>query len=433
MGAPLTDVYIRSISPPDTGRIEITDERCAGLSIRVTAAGVRSWSYKYRDRTTGKVERVSLGRYPTVSLAKAREMADRRRLAVMDGGNPRAEQRKRKAAEKAAITFDALADAYLAERVAKKTPASLATTRSYLKAAREQWQGRKAKDIDRDDVIAFLGDRAEEAPVAANRLRSVLVTMYGWAMDNGHVEATPMVRIPKPAVETARDRIILDDEIPILWQALDGLDGGFARAFRALALLGQRPGEIAGLMLDEVHDLDKPAVARIELPPARTKNRRRHVIPLPGRARELIREAISAKPDGDDSPYVFGSYRNPGAPIDRHSFARAMARLVDGLDPNDGDDARRAAVKRLQADRPTPHDWRRTMITGLGRLGFRRDDIKALVNHAEGDVTERHYDRYDRLPEKRRALEAWEAHVLILIGERRKPADVVPLSQKKRG
>ena len=43
------------------------DMRCPGLELRVTANGVKSWSFRYRDRTTGKTERKTLGRYPDVS------------------------------------------------------------------------------------------------------------------------------------------------------------------------------------------------------------------------------------------------------------------------------------------------------------------------------------------------------------------------------
>jgi integrase len=261
---------------------------------------------------SGAVERVSLGRYPTVTLAKARELADKRRIAVAEGISPRAEQRRQRATERAAIAFDERVGRFLVERVAARIPKSLASVTSYLSRARDKWRSRAAKDITRDDVIAFLRDRAIGAPVAANRCRSALVTLFGWAVDEGYLSASPMVRIPKPATERAKDRVILDDEFPILWQAVDGLDPMFRRAFQVLALLGQRPGEISALTIGEVFDLSSPDRARIELGPDRTKNGRRHVIPLPDRARAIIAEAIAAKEEADRSPYVFASPRAAG-------------------------------------------------------------------------------------------------------------------------
>ncbi|HUG60337.1 MAG TPA: hypothetical protein VMP03_00735 [Methylomirabilota bacterium] len=100
-----------------------------------------------------------------------------------------------------------------------------------------------------------------------------------------------------------------------------------------------------------------------------------------------------------------------------------MARLIEGL-PSPADRRDAVVFEWRQADRPTPHDFRRTMITGLSRLGTRRDTIKAVVNHAEGDITETHYDR---MTEKRQVLDAWEAHVLAVIG------DYVPAAAVQEG
>jgi integrase len=255
--------------------------------------------------------------------------------------------------------------------------------------------------------------------------------MFGWAVDEGYLETTPVVRIPKPGIEVARERVINDSEIGVLWRAFGTLDfEAMTLAFRLLAITGQRPGEIIGMEVNELHDLEKPSEARWELPPVRTKNGRRHVVPLPRAASEIVAAALRLRTEkrDTDSPYVFVSRRNSGDRFDSHSFARAMKRIVLGLAP-EGDDE--VVVKTIQADHPRPHDFRRTMVTGLGRLGFRREDIKALVNHAEGDITERHYDRYDRLPEKRACLEAWERHVMQAIGEAESlPANVVAIAKK---
>jgi integrase len=76
----------------------------------------------------------------------------------------------------------------------------------------------------------------------------------------------------------------------------------------------------------------------------------------------------------------------------------------------------RAISARVKADRPTPHDFRRTVATGLARLGIPRDDRLAVLAHAYGDVHEV-YDHYDRLPQKRAALEMWERHLRKVIAD----------------
>ena len=73
MKAALTDILLRSLKPPAKGRLEIADIKCAGLEFRLTAGGVRSWSFRFRDPATGLPARSTIGRYPQFSLAEARQ------------------------------------------------------------------------------------------------------------------------------------------------------------------------------------------------------------------------------------------------------------------------------------------------------------------------------------------------------------------------
>lgn len=410
----LSDVLIRSLKLPNQGRREIVDQKCPGLVLRVSASGQLSWSVRYRPKGKGRVERLSIGRFPAVGLAKAREIARIKQVTVAAGGDPRAEARRQRLEEITALSVDELFDRFIAEYVSKRTPRSESGVKSYLKAARHKWRGRKARDIDRAEVLSFLKERAENTPASSNRTRSILIRAFGWAVDEGLLLISPMVRIPRYGMEKARERVLTDEELPIIWHAFDSLTGSMPYAFRLLALLGQRPGEIIGLRRGEIHDLHNPSSARIEFPPERTKNKRRHVVPLTETARRVIVTAIGTQSDGVPSTYVFTSARNPDRPYDVRSFARAMKRIVASL-KNDGKSDQ--ILSHLKADRPTPHDLRRTMTTGLSRIGVSREIRKAVINHSEGDVMEV-YDRYEKLVEKRAALEAWETHLLLSIGKR---------------
>jgi len=64
MKKPLTDTLIRTIAAPASGRVEISDERCSGLAFRVTASGVRSWSFRFRCPRSNGLTRATLGTYP---------------------------------------------------------------------------------------------------------------------------------------------------------------------------------------------------------------------------------------------------------------------------------------------------------------------------------------------------------------------------------
>jgi hypothetical protein len=122
----LTDAAIQGLAPPASGRIEILDSRCRGLAIRVTAGGVKSWTFRYRDRVSGKAERKTLGRYPDVSLARAREIADSNRVEVYAGQSPQERIRLARRLEKKAPSFDDLADRYLREAVEPRKAVSTA-------------------------------------------------------------------------------------------------------------------------------------------------------------------------------------------------------------------------------------------------------------------------------------------------------------------
>ena len=72
----LTDQVLKAARAPKTGRVEITDARCAGLTFRVTDQDARTFSFRFRCPTSGRVQRYTLGDYPDLSLAKARQKAD---------------------------------------------------------------------------------------------------------------------------------------------------------------------------------------------------------------------------------------------------------------------------------------------------------------------------------------------------------------------
>src|SRR5450631_2440857 len=110
----LTDALIRALTAPKTGRLEYADTRSGGLALRVTAAGVKSWSFRFRDPVSGKPARFSIGQYPEVSLADARERADGLRRAVAKGENP-IERKRNDRAEAPKKTFQHLADRYMSE------------------------------------------------------------------------------------------------------------------------------------------------------------------------------------------------------------------------------------------------------------------------------------------------------------------------------
>ena len=350
-----------------------------------------------------------------MSLAQARAEAAQIRAQVRAGADPQADKRARRQAAATALIFEALADLYI-ERYAKPQKASWRNDQGYLRAnAVPVWGKRSAASITKADAAQLLFEVVARSPVTANRLRSVLAKMFGWAVDSHLLAANPMIGVKKPHAEgEGKDRTLADDELKTFWHALDGagLAPGTIAALRVLVLLGQRPGEIAGMARSELDHIDDADGPRWEIPAERMKARRAHVIPLPPLAKEIIAAELQ-----DGREFVFASKFVDRERLARHSMSQAMRRLIDGLDTSNG------AGARLKANPPTPHDLRRSVATGMARLRIPREDRLAVLAHRHDDTHGRHYDRYERLSEKRAALEAWERHVRKVIQRRRRRQD----------
>jgi integrase len=193
----------------------------------------------------------------------------------------------------------------------------------------------------------------------------------------------------------------------------------------------------AGAATAEFASLEDKDRARWIIPAARSTNGRAHLVPLTDVARQTVLAALAlsqqpalvgrrgAKEHGQQAPhnsadaaYLFPSPSVDDAPITAHALAVAMRRFAESLD--------KSAGKSWRADRPSPHDLRRTVATRLAELGVSKEDRDAVLNHTPQDVGKKHYDLYEREREKRRALDMWASALMALL-ERDQRMNVVPL------
>jgi hypothetical protein len=254
------------------------DEAVTGLALRVTRQGTKSWTFHYTR--AGRRGRKTLGRYPAVSLASARGLASETAVAVAEGRDPRHSA--------GSMTVAALAERYIAAVAGK----------------------RSAKEIERrirKDVVPIIGavplaqlhrrdatrviDRKADAPIAARRSFEDLRAMLRWAVARGDLDHNPLEGMRGPDPSKARERVLSDDEIRTLWQALPtalSRSPACQRIIRLCLLTGQRVGEVAGMRRSEF-DL---AQGLWSLPAQRTKNGHAHSVPLSGAALEIVREAL---------------------------------------------------------------------------------------------------------------------------------------------
>ncbi|MCK1447234.1 integrase arm-type DNA-binding domain-containing protein [Bradyrhizobium sp. 2] len=399
MARALTDSTIKGIKAPASGRVEVADLRCAGLSFRVTAGGVRSWSFRFRDPQSGKDARSTIGHYPDISLGDARKAADALRGKVADGVNPIVEKRRDRS-EASSKTFQALADRYLDEHARRFKRSADADERNLRLHVLPKWAKRRYDHIRRADVIELVEGMVKAgSPVQANRVQALISMVFSFAVDSDLMDANPCSRLRKRGVENLGTRVLSDTEIGQFWRrtVLPPVSRRVGLALRLTLLTGCRPGEAAGIGRKELTDLDRAGMAAWLLPSERSKNGRAHLVPLSELARSTILSAIELISEDDE--YLFPSPVEAAAPITGHSLTVAMSRLTAKIDG--------AALTTWKADPPSPHDLRRTVATRLSALGISKEDRDACFNHTPTDVGSRHYDQYERAAEKRRALDAW--------------------------
>jgi integrase len=400
---PLTDRFLRGLKAAGA-RTEIADAGCRGLSIRCTAAGLKTWTYAYK--LNGRMRRITLGEFPALGLSEARAQADERRAQRQGGKDPRALQDAERAAHaRTTLTFAELCDLYIAH-VKARGKISWKTDDGYLKRPKAKFGSRPAVSITRRELMDFFELTARKSKSSANRTQSTVRTMWGWAADRDHVPMNFLAGLKKVGgKEKEKDRVLTADEIRAFLELLIETDVEVTEivrlALKGILLTAQRPGEVAGMMLSELHDLSGDTPHWI-IPRERTKNKKtEHTVPLSAAAVGLILEALEVSKDyakdQNDKP-VFASRFEGVTTLARHSLSHAVRRILKDKD----------------FAKFTPHDLRRTAATMAQSQRIPRDYVKALLNHKDGDVTSI-YARWHMFDEKREAMLAIEAALLPLM------------------
>lgn len=418
----LTDAFCRAAKPAQGGRLDVSDQRCAGLSFRVTPNGAKSWNFRFRDPVSRRTLRATIGGYPDVTLSAARERADTLRGQVAAGINP-AEVKRRERDEASDRTFKVLADRYMKEHARRhKVERSADGDDLNLKVhILPQWQKLDYRKIRRADVIELIeGIVVAGKHTAANRVHALISKIFSFAIDSDLLESNPAARLRKRGTEKTGKRTLDDGELRLFWRraVLPPISRQVGLALRLALLTCTRANEVSGPKLSEFSDLDDLKKAAWIIPRLRIKNKRDFLMPLSPLAVETIRAAQELLPDGAE--YLFESPRKKGCPIDRHSLAVAMARLADEM----------SDIRTWAEDPPSPHDLRRTANTRMSALGVPKEDRDACMNHRRRDVGSVHYDMYERAKEKRTAVNKLSASLTSIFGLK-SPRFVAKTSRKE--
>jgi integrase len=386
----LTDLFIKTVDIPTDKRIEIYDQKITGLTLRVTPAGKKTFTFTYRMPGNKIKRRLQIGTYPAVLLADAREKCIQAMRDINNNIDPGLGVKDTK---RTPLIKDLIIEFWERELSKKKSGKDM--LRILNKDALPAWGTRKASSITRRDVVVLLDKvRDRGSPVAANRLHGRLSRMFNFACERGILEYSPIVRLRKTA-EHHRERVLNDEEIRKFWLTIDkvGLHPLTAIALKLILTTAQRPGEVINMCYDEI--CMKTAIWSI--PAEKSKNGRLHKVPLNSISLELLQQA---KKYSTNSKYVFPSPVKllKCKPIEVRTLSRSINR-------------KHAAIG---IDKFVPHDLRRTVRTKFAKLKINDIVAERILNHSLQGMA-RVYNQHDYLGEMGEALRLWQQHLLTIV------------------
>ena len=363
---------VKRAKPPTNGQVDIFDAGYPGFALRVSYGGGKSWVYFYR--IGGRLRRRSLGTYPAVTLAEARQLWRDAKHQVSLGRDPGWQRASD-------LNFESVAREWLKRDQADKRSLK-EVTRIVEKELIPEWGQRSIRDIRRHDILV-LSDRIADrgATTMARRVMAYVHRLFRWAKSRDLIESNPATDLPKPGREVARDRVLTDAELAAVWKAAVEIGWPYGPAAQLLILTGARRAEIAELKWSEIHG------NTIKLSGARTKNAEPHDMPLSEQALDVL----SRMPRIAGSEYVFGKPLRSGA------WSNAKIKF---------------SAAKIQPWRI--HDLRRTVSTGMNELGTEPHIVEAVLGHTVKGVAGV-YNRAKYEAAKRAALKAWGAHVMALV------------------
>jgi integrase len=389
----LTDTRIKAMKPK-TSDYKVADGE--GLSLFVTKSGSKLWRMRYRF--DGKEKVLAFGKYPEVSLSRAREKKRKARALLADGIDPRAKEKadKERADAKSEHTFEKIA----AELVAKQRKEGIAKVtldkKTWLiEKANADFGSLPVSEISPSLILETL--RKEESKgnyETAKRLRSTIGQVFRFAVATARAETDPTyaLRGALIAPKVTHMAAITDrEDFRRLVQAVWAYEGGSpsTRAgLKLMVLLYPRPGELR-LALWEEFDLEK---ATWTLPASRTKMRREHVKPLSPQAVEILNQL---RFDTGSNYRVFPSSIARDRPISENTLNQALRRMG------------------FEKDEHTSHGFRASASSLLNESGkWSPDAIEAELAHMGADEVRRAYHRALYWKERVKMANWWAKQVV---------------------
>lgn len=339
--------------PANGKRSYYYDTKLRGLGVAVTGGGTKSLIvYRW---VSGKPERVTLGRYPDLSLEQARRMAAEVNATIAKGENPNDKRR----ADRAEITFGGMFVEYL-ERHAKIHKKAWQEDEAQNKRHLSSWSKRKLSNITRNDIQKLHQEIGrEKGQYTANRLLALLSIVFNKAREFGLWEKPNPVTGIKKFREQSRERFLQADELPKFFEALAAETNDTIRDYILLSLLtGARRSNVQAMQWEQINFVQ----AEWRIPD--TKNGTPQTIPLNEEAMMILQQRKAQS----ESMYVFPSNGKAGHLMEPK---KGWQRILD-----------KAGIADLRI-----HDLRRTLGSWQARTGASLTIIGKSLNHKSPQAT----------------------------------------------
>lgn len=393
------------------------DEEIRGFGLKVTAKGSKSYVVQYRmGGREAPTRRYTIGRHgspwtPDTARERAKDL-----LRLVDIGQDPIVLDQQRRADAVELAFESYAERFVDLYLKTGWPKTWREAERIINRDLKPAFGRRPiNELTRREISAFL-DSMSNRPALAQQAGTILRKMLRWAVNRGDLITSPMADMKLPGAVPSRDRVLTDDEIALVWRCAGDLGPPFRGLVRLLLATGQRRDEVASLDWSEI-DLEGSTWL---LPAQRSKNGKAHNVPLNELAKlELLKTRVAKKREGlvlstTGTTAVSGFSRSKKRLDQLMLFRMREDASRNGSDPD------RVVLKPWRI-----HDLRRTVATGLQKLGVRLEVTEAVLNHVSGSRAGvvGIYQRHDWADEKRRALDLWAEHVWKVVAASVQKAD----------
>ncbi len=383
----LTDTALKALKPREK-TYAVSDER--GLSVEVFPTGGIVWRYRYRLH--GKYEKLTLGKYPALTLKNARLMRDEAAREVALGQSPAQNKQHSKKLDSGDTTVEKFAERFFKDIQARDRKDNT-MPRRYLEKDILPYLGAKPiKDVTAEDVRQVIWKKKEQGfDAAAGQVRGLLKRMLDYAVTCGLLNHNPVMALPMRHVyrSSARERTLSPQEIQWFLQTvqISNIRRQFKIALQLILMTLVRKSE---LMLALWKNVDFDA-AEWHIPLENSKTGKPHIVYLPRQAMALFKEL---KTLAGGSEWVLPGRGTLLRPFAHNALNQALKVSLQGQD--------------IPAF--TIHDLRRTASTLLHEKGWPSDVVEKALNHTIGGVRGI-YNRAEYAEQRKAMLQFWADYI----------------------